>query len=178
MRGLIIEIRGEYEEKNWIIIRLEQGRNVRIRWQPPASHMRGRHSLGMLRSISRFPFGLFGRSSELSPATDCIVFTPDWGAVHGDSLKQWLSRAARGDGRQRRRKLQHTLLGAEIHGLRDYRPGDSMRWIHWPLDGEAGSKLLVCEDLEKNASADLILIVEPWLPAAFFRGGRARDSRR
>jgi uncharacterized protein (DUF58 family) len=68
--------------------------------------------------------------------------------------------------------LERTPLGAEIHGLRDYRPGDSLRWIHWRSSARRG-RLLVCE-FEENPSSDLILIIEPWLPARPTDADRAR----
>jgi len=170
MRGLAVDCLSDQDQRVWMVLRMQQGQNVRIRWQRVFAQ-RGRHQLGALRSIARFPFGLYSRSQELAPATECIVL-PRIGALNGEMLRHWLNRAGKGDGRQRRRKLQRALLGAEIHGLRDYRPGDSLRWIHWRSSARRG-QLLVCE-FEENPSTDLILIVEPWLPARPSDAERAR----
>jgi uncharacterized protein (DUF58 family) len=53
---------------------------------------------------------------------------------------------------------------AEIHGLRDYRPGDPPRRVHWKATARR-NRLTVLE-YEDAAPPRLLLIVDPWLPKA------------
>jgi len=71
--------------------------------------------------------------------------------------------AARPDERARhtRRRL---ALEAEFHGLRQFRPGDSPRWIHWRTSARTGE--LVVREFDHGTHHDLLLILEPYAPAA------------
>jgi uncharacterized protein (DUF58 family) len=51
---------------------------------------------------------------------------------------------------------------AEIHGLRDYRTGDSPRRVHWKAT--ARRNRLTVREYEDAAPPRLLVIVDPWLP--------------
>jgi hypothetical protein len=51
---------------------------------------------------------------------------------------------------------------AEVHGLRDYRPGDSPRRVHWKAT--ARRSRLTVREYEDAAPPRLLLVVDPWLP--------------
>ena len=162
VRGVAICDRGEDHDLQWLILHLADGSIVRVRWRHTFMK-RGRYQLEPLRAVSQFPFGLTCRSVESTPAAEWIIL-PQLGAVNVDRLKQWLIRMARGDGRTRR-KTQRTTLAADIHGVREYRPGDSPRLIHWRSTARRG-QLLVREFEDNEAPTNLVLVVEPWLPVA------------
>ena len=50
----------------------------------------------------------------------------------------------------------------EYHGLRDYRSGDSPRWIHWRTSARRGE--LMVKEFEQQNEQDLALLIDPWLP--------------
>ena len=50
----------------------------------------------------------------------------------------------------------------EYHGLRDYRPGDSPRWIHWRTSARIG--LPMVKEFEQKSDQDLALLIDPWQP--------------
>ena len=170
LRGVIVQERGSGSERCWMILRLQRGRPVRIRWRQIFAE-RGLVQIGPLTASSKFPFGLIGGWVELSPAVESVVL-PRLGRIHDERLKDWLARATRGDGRMRRRKLQPATQEADIRGLRDYRPGDSPRWIHWRSSARRGQVLV--REFEDHSAPDLILVVEPWLPPRPADADRAR----
>ena len=168
--GLTIADRGSNHEQRWIVLRMANGKPVRIRYRFVFAK-RGRTSVEPLRAIARFPFGLVVRTAELAPAEEWIVL-PRLGTVFGERLKHWLAKSTRGDGRMRRRRLQPALQEADIHGLREFRPGDSPRWIHWR--SSARRNQILVREFEDSSPPHLILIVEPWLPSA----ANAKDRNR
>jgi uncharacterized protein (DUF58 family) len=159
-RGVVIEDRGAGHAHGWLILRLTEGEPVRLRFHH-VFEKRGRYMVEALRAYSQFPFGLVVNSAELAPAEEWFVL-PRLGLLHAQRLKQWLARSTRGDGRTRRRRLQPTLNDADIHGLRDFRPGDNPRWIHWR--SSARRNQILVREFEDSASSELVLVVEPWLP--------------
>ncbi len=50
----------------------------------------------------------------------------------------------------------------EYHGLRDYRSGDSPRWIHWRTSAKRGE--LMVKEFEQQNEQDMAILVDPWLP--------------
>jgi uncharacterized protein (DUF58 family) len=170
MAGMLVRDRGPEHDRSWMVLRLEPERPARIRWQRVFTK-RGRYLTGPLTAISREPFGLLGRTVELAPPAEWIVL-PRLGAVNGEWLRQWLLRTTRGDGRVRRRVWRPAVDGTDIHGLRDYRVGDSPRLIHWRTSARRGQMLV--REFEVNPALDLVLVVEPWLPAESNEQDRAR----
>ena len=72
-----------------------------------------------------------------------------------------------------RQKLRRTSLhGVDIHGLRDYRLGDSQRLIHWRTSARRGQ--LLVREFEDNVSLELILVVDPRLPVDSNEADRIR----
>ncbi len=55
-------------------------------------------------------------------------------------------------------------------GTREYRPGDSVRAIHWPLSARMGE--LIVKDFERNASTEVAIFLDLDAKAAW---GRGRD---
>src|SRR6185312_2211555 len=51
---------------------------------------------------------------------------------------------------------------ADVRGVRPYRPGDSIRAIHWR--SSARRRALMVREYDAAPSPDLVLVVEPWLP--------------
>lgn len=109
---------------------------------------RGRFELVGLDIITRFPFGFFEKRRELDQADVVIVFPTALPA------ERWLAdvHARFGDIPRNRRGP-----GEDFFGLRDYRPGEDQRRIHWKSSARRGE--IVVRETEANAQR----AVDVWL---------------
>lgn len=120
---------------------------------------RGKYRFGPLQVMSRFPMGLVERAVVLEDYADLIVY-PRIGRVIRTEA----------DNRAQQADLVHQPLarrGAhddEYHALREFRPGDSARAIHWKTSARR-SELMVRE-FEQQRRTDLTLFVDAGLPAS------------
>jgi uncharacterized protein (DUF58 family) len=172
VRGLCVEERCRAGDRRWLVLRLTAASPVRIRYQRSFSRY-GRYVVSPLMARTQFPFGLVGRAVELAPAVEWLVL-PRLGSVDPERLRHWLARSTHGDGRLRRR-LRTQMQVADVHGLRDFRPGDSPRWIHWRSSARRNRMLV--REFEESGAPDLVLVVEPWLPQAPTAEDEARLER-
>jgi uncharacterized protein (DUF58 family) len=118
---------------------------------------RGRYLFGPIRLSTRFPLGLMRRTVTLD-APGTLVVVPRLGRL----TRQW-QRLHRQQVPVSQRSLQHRGASeGEFFGLRDYRSGDSRRWIHWRTSARRGS--LVVRQYEQSRNEDLLLILSLWLP--------------
>lgn len=115
---------------------------------------RGTYPLGVIRLATGFPFGLFikerriRRPAELTvwPRNDRRVGTLGGSGLGGKPMFEAVATAA---------------LGArgEFRSLREYRPGDDRRDIHWRSSARAGQP--VVREYLGEASADVWLALDP-----------------
>lgn len=114
---------------------------------------RGRYDCGPLKLTSRFPFGLLAVSATMTQSTEVYV-TPQLGTL-GTNWATWLRRAlavGRNGGNRRGRSE------GEFHAMRDWRPGDPRKWIHWRTT--ARRNILTVRELESPRNRDLFVIVD------------------
>jgi uncharacterized protein (DUF58 family) len=90
---------------------------------------RGRDSHTGFRIATRFPFGLFEKSREIT-AADVLLIYP---AV--DAVQVATSRGGNVVGAVH---SLHEGRGDEVFGLRNYRDGDDLRDVHWKSTARAG----------------------------------------
>ena len=125
---------------------------------------RGVFRLGPHRLHFGDPFGLFG-VEVASPQSDMLVIyprvvhLPDFELPHGNA----------GESRQRRRPLRGTLPSASVN---EYRPGDSLRHIHWR--STARRNRLMVKELEIEPSGDVWVVLD--LNRSAQRGEGARST--
>ena len=107
-----------------------------IRWEG-VSPGRGKYRFNELSLVTRSPFGLLERRISI-PANDDLVVYP----AIGQLTRRWqiLQRQALENrpGQRHDRSAQQE----EYHGLRDYRSGDSPRWIHWRTSARLGELMV------------------------------------
>jgi uncharacterized protein (DUF58 family) len=115
---------------------------------------RGRYRFGPLRVSTRFPLGLIRHRMALA-TSDVLLVHPKLGRLTRD----W-AQIARENAVGGLRVGRQGLLEADFHGLRDWRPGDSRRWVHWRTSARRGS--LVVRQFEQRRSQDLALLVDLW----------------
>ncbi len=118
---------------------------------------RGEYRLGPLKVSTRFPLGLIRRWFTVEQFDTLIVY-PRCGAL----TPKWARRrqhALHGSRPVRRRQGVHE---GEFHSLRDYRPGDSQRWVHWRTTARLGE--LTVRQFEQQDNYDLALFLDLWIP--------------
>lgn len=148
-------------EAKWLVLRTGQSTVFRPRIRATFPR-RGKYTLQPLKARSSFPFGLAPKSIRLLPADELIVLpNPAW--IDQERMTTWLFRAWSGRDEERRKLRRVVEREAEVHGLRDYRVGDSPRRIHWKVT--ARRSRLTVREYEDTAPPRLLLVVDPWLPA-------------
>ena len=132
--------------------------------QPRTVPGRGQFPCEPLRVDSGFPFGLV-RYTLAMPADGLeLVVLPARGRIDLPGMRRWLSQAG-GEAGQRRRPLRRiTSDQADVRGVRPFRPGDSLRWIHWRTTARRGEPMV--REYDVPPSPSLLLVVDPWLPAS------------
>jgi len=127
-----------------------------IRWEGPTP-ARGRYLFKSLDLATRSPFGLLERRVTLLEE-DAIIVYPRIGHL----TRRWqLYEREASETRQARRHARSSQQH-EYHGLRDYRSGDSPRWIHWRTSVRLGQ--LMVKEFEQQHEQDLAILIDPWLP--------------
>jgi uncharacterized protein (DUF58 family) len=107
--------------------------------------------------VTRAPFGLFERRvSTIAP--DQLIVYPSTGQL----TRRWQLVQRQAVETRRGQRRDRTAQQQEYHGLRDYRPGDSPRWIHWRTTARIGKPMV--KEFEQQNEQDLAILVDPWLP--------------
>jgi uncharacterized protein (DUF58 family) len=136
--------------------RVPGGQRARMRWQS-SSPKRGRYVLHDLDLGTRSPFGLVEHRVTVAIPDQILVYpkvghlTRRWYQLHRQAIENR-------SGQRHDRSAQQV----EYHGLRDYRSGDSPRWIHWRTSARVGE--LMVKEFEQQNEQDLAILIDPWLP--------------
>jgi uncharacterized protein (DUF58 family) len=119
---------------------------------------RGRYRFGPLWVSTRFPMGLVKATAKLK-LFERVLAWPRLGRLR-PSWQDLL------DSRRLGRHTAHARQGpidGDYFGLREWRPGDSKRWIHWRTSAKLGK--LAVRQFEQQQNQDLALVLDLWLPA-------------
>jgi uncharacterized protein (DUF58 family) len=136
--------------------RVAPGSIVSQSYEGPAP-ARGAYRFGPLSVSTRFPFGLARRTVVNDDPATLIVYpqlgtlTPAWRSLHQ------MSHAG-----QRQLHPRQSSSEADFYAMRDWRTGDSNRWVHWPTTARRGA--LVVRQFEQKRHSDLVLLADLWLP--------------
>jgi uncharacterized protein (DUF58 family) len=148
---------GPAHTSRWFLSSTAPGAEVHLRREVTLPR-RGPYDCPAPRAVSSFPFGLVRQEIAYGVAERLTVL-PRLGRIHAGRLRRWLMHSARPDERARRSR-RRLALEAEFHGLRQFRAGDSPRWIHWRTSARTGE--LVVREFDHGTHHDLVLIVEPF----------------
>ncbi len=118
---------------------------------------RGHYRFGPLRILTRFPLGLVRHSLVVCDEKELLV-RPRLGTLQSGLLK--MIREHESGSQQMSRR---GLLEADFFGLREWRPGDSRRWIHWRTSARRGG--IVVRQFEQRRSQNMAVLVDLWQPA-------------
>ena len=149
------------DANTWVLHRLPPGGELTCserRTFPRRGQFRG----PPLLVWSGFPFGLLRYDRPADEGGAALVL-PKPGRADADGMRRWFLRQAGGDGRSRKVLRRVTTDQADVRGVRPYRPGDSIRSVHWRSSARRGE--LMVREYDAAPSPELVLVVEPWLPA-------------
>ncbi len=99
---------------------------------------RGALRFGPFRAETAFPFGLLGKSVRFDDDASCLVLP------RARPLRPGVLRELAGEGRTGTASRPRIGPGSDFLGLREYRPGDSIRSVAWRRSS-AGGELAVIE---------------------------------
>ncbi|HEY1784239.1 MAG TPA: DUF58 domain-containing protein [Pirellulales bacterium] len=131
--------------------------------------VRGRYLFGPLRLTTLFPLGLVRHRRWIDAPAELIVW-PRLGRLTTTGLRM-ARHTELASQRARRRQTRSEL---DFHGLRDWRPGDSRRWIHWRSTARRGQ--IVVRQFDVARGHDVALFVDLWQPASAPSNLRAPGS--
>jgi len=122
-------IDGRPIDKRCYFLKLPAGRTQETAYRHTIAR-RGRHRLTGLRLATKFPFGLVLKSREIASPMEIIVYPAlvpvSPALLRGLPVRQGASRE------------QRPSRDGDFFGLRDFRPGDDPRDIHWRTTARRG----------------------------------------
>lgn len=116
---------------------------------------RGRYRLGPTRIVSRFPLGIVERGRQMETYDDLLVY-PRIGHI----AAWWKRRISDGQESSRTAQGRSGAHQDEFHRIREYRPGDELRSIHWKTTARRNE--LMVREYRQNRDRRLLLILDLW----------------
>jgi uncharacterized protein (DUF58 family) len=138
---------GKPIEKRCYFLKLPAGRTQETAYRHIMAR-RGRHALSGLRLSTKFPFGLIQKSRDVLEPIELMVY-PRLVPVPENVLRGLPAEHGRGRARWRSRS-------GDFFGLRDYRPGDDPRDIHWRTSARRGAPFIRESEDDEGLVATLI----------------------
>ncbi len=126
-------------------------RTARAAWTTSFTR-RGEHTLEGVALETRFPFGLIARRIEIAAPQEVLVLPATFRVK-----PELLARASASEGVARRLLLTEERRDV-VRSLRDYRPGDHPRSIHWRASAHRGT--LVVKDFEKTEPERALVVLD------------------
>ena len=122
------------------------------RWRQDAvCRRRGQYRLGPWELHSADPFGIFAVTVSYKRSEELIIHPP----IHTELPIPLPAGQSSGRSRARERSWQATVNAAAV---RDYNPGDPLRWIHWPTS--ARKEALYVRQFDLDAAGDVWLLLD------------------
>jgi uncharacterized protein (DUF58 family) len=116
---------------------------------------RGRYRFGPLEASTRYPLGFVESRVQWLAEEDWLVL-PRLGVL----LPQWRVEVETHRQGEQKSHSRRGFIEGEYHGLRQWRDGDSRRWIHWRTSARTGR--LMVRQFERQQNQDLILLIDLW----------------
>ncbi len=118
---------------------------------------RGRYKFGPIKLTTRFPLGLVAATERLD-APDTLLVCPRQGQF-SKRWEQWIDAERAGSQRSNPRR---GLVDGDYYGMREWRSGDSQRWIHWRTSARLNE--LAVRQFEEQKNADVAILLDLWTP--------------
>lgn len=121
-------------------------------WRETAvCQQRGQFKLGPWAIQTGDPFGIFTVTRHYPVKEEIIIHPP----IHGDLPIPLPAGQSSGRVRARQKSWQATVNAATI---RDYRPNDPLRWIHWPSSARRDE--LFVREFDLDAAGDIWILLD------------------
>lgn len=130
---------------------------------------RGRYFFGPLQATSRFPLGLIERGCIFREPAEMLIY-PKIGRLS----PAWKRRLIGASELVETSHQRQGIFDDEFHHLREYRPGDNPRAIHWR--SSARRNTLIVREYQQNREHHLLLLLDVW-QAAISRGATPRTEQ-
>lgn len=119
---------------------------------------RGKYTFGPARVSSRFPLGI-GERGQIFTETTSVIVHPEIGFL----VPAWKQRQKEMAEASRSLRSRPGLFDDEFHRMREYRPDDNPRAIHWRSSARRGE--LIVREFQPNRKADSFVLLDlPDLP--------------
>ena len=158
--GLAVDEQGSCHNRRWSLPELRAAGQVELRYRVEMPR-RGRYYFGPVTAVSGYPFGLFRSWVRFEKLGECIVL-PRLGTLHRGRFRQLLHTPAQPTSIPERQLNRRSAAPADFYGVRDFRPGDSPRFIHWRTTARMGMPMV--REFEETPLDNLVVVVEAWLP--------------
>ena len=128
------------------------GFNTQDQWRQAAiCQQRGQFRLGPWAIRSSDPFGIFTFTCRYPASEEIIIHPP----IHGNLPIPLPAGQSSGRVRARQRAWQATVNAAAV---RDYQPGDPVRWVHWPTTARRDA--LFVRQFDLDAAGDIWIVLD------------------
>ncbi len=114
---------------------------------------RGRYQLGPARVVSRFPLGIVERGLQIEVYDEILVY-PRIGIL----ANWWKRRLSDGQETSRIAQGRSGAHHDEFHRIREYRPGDELRSIHWKTTARRNE--LMVREYRQHRDRRMLLILD------------------
>lgn len=118
---------------------------------------RGRYRFGPLQLSTRFPLGLVNSTEQVNDRATLIV-SPRIGRMTR-KWETWVQAERTG---LERTSARRGLNEGEYYGMREWRAGDSQRWIHWRTSARLNE--IAVRQFEQEHDASVVLLLDLWIP--------------
>ena len=119
---------------------------------------RGKYTFGPSRVSSRFPLGI-GERGQIFSETNSVIVHPEIGFL----VPVWKQRQIEMAEASRNVRSRRGFFDDEFHRMREYRPDDNPRAIHWRSSARRGE--LIVREFQPNRKADSFVLLDlPDLP--------------
>ena len=122
----------------------------RVYWVEPTR--RGVYRIGPARAVTTDPLGLFSFGASLDATTELVVHPTPLPSRDLGTGGEGIFGVRERDGKTRRGE------GMDFHGVREYRPGDALRRVHWPTTARTGQLAVV--EFERAYQQDVVIALD------------------
>jgi uncharacterized protein (DUF58 family) len=135
-------------DKRCYFLKLPAGRTQETAYRHVIAR-RGRHRLSGFRLSTKFPFGLIQKSRDVVDPLDLLIY-PTLVKVPENLLRGFPARHGVG-------RVQSRARAGDFFGLRDFRPGDEPRDIHWRTTARRGIPFVRESEDDEGLEATILL---------------------